>query len=134
MLCDELHSLRRAVRFRRQKRVRQIGVATQRRAVMRVMRHVVKRRTIVVVVLVETALATLIELARRVVEVRELHDFDLVGFVVGQRVVAMRGRDWGCFNFAWITGWVRALQRLDAVRGLGLFNFRSKPSRNSSLV
>jgi hypothetical protein len=56
------------------------------------MRHVVKRGPIVVVVFVETALATLIELARRVVEVRELHDFDLVGFVVGEGVVAVRGR------------------------------------------
>jgi len=44
--------------------------------------------------LIEATLAALIELARRVVEVRELHHLDLVRFAVRQRVVAMRGRVW----------------------------------------
>ena len=47
---------------------------------------------VVVVVLVETALTTLIELARRMVQIRQLHHLDLVRLVVRQRVVAVRGR------------------------------------------
>ena len=89
MLSDELDSLRRAVRFRRQKRVREVRVSPQRRAVMR---DVVQGAAVVVVVFVEAALAALVELARRVVQVRQLHHLDLVGFAVGQRVVAVRGR------------------------------------------
>ena len=47
---------------------------------------------VVVLVLVETALTTLIELARRMVQIRQLHHLDLVRLAVRQRVVAVRGR------------------------------------------
>ena len=117
MLRDELHSLGGPVRLGRQEQIRDVRVASpvatpasssegrgqasssSHVGVVGGVGHVVERAG-VLVVLVEGALPALIELARGVVEVGELHDLDLVleveVVVLGRRVrrVQRRRRQW----------------------------------------